>query len=241
GPRATVAMLNEYFSDMVDIIDQHDGILDKYIGDAIMALFGVPFSGPRDERNAVNAANGMMRALNTLNERRVRAGQEPLMHGIGVNTGEAVAGNIGSPKRMDYTAIGDAVNLTARIESATKYYGTPVLLSGLTLERIGNPVHMREVDRIRVKGKTEPVTLYESFDWRAETLSDETMRAYEYQRDGLERYRAQAWRESFELFTQASRLTPTDALSPLYLERIRHYESHAPGDDWDGVWTMQNK
>ena len=100
GPRATVAMLNEYFSDMVDIIDQHDGILDKYIGDAIMALFGVPFSGPSDARNAVNAANGTMRALDALNERRIRAGQKPLVHGIGVNTGEAVAGSIGSPKRM---------------------------------------------------------------------------------------------------------------------------------------------
>lgn len=241
GPRATVAMLNEYFSDMVDIIDQHDGILDKYIGDAIMALFGVPFSGPSDARNAVNAANGMMRALDALNERRIRAGQKPLVHGIGVNTGEAVAGSIGSPKRMDYTAIGDAVNLTARIESATKYYGTPVLLSDLTLREIDDAGYVREIDRIRVKGKAEPVTLYESFDWRVGTLSYETARAYELQRDGLERYRAQAWSESSELFTQASRLAPTDAVSPLYLERIRHYQSHAPGDDWDGVWTMQNK
>ncbi len=163
GPRATVSMLNEYFAYMVDIIDQHDGILDKYIGDAIMALFGVPFTGARDERNALNAANGMMRALQTLNERRVKAGQEPLMHGIGVTTGEAIAGSIGSPKRMDYTVIGDAVNLTARVESVTTYYGTPILVSDLTLRRLADVEHVREVDRIRVKGKTEAVTLYESY------------------------------------------------------------------------------
>ena len=241
GPRATVTMLNEYFTEMVDILDRHDGILDKYIGDAIMALFGVPFSGANDERNAVDAANGMMHALEQLNLRRRALGQAPLMHGIGVNTGDAVAGSIGSPKRMDYTVIGDAVNLTARIESTTKNYGTPILISDATLNCLPSKEHFREVDKLRVKGKTEPVTLYESYAWRAHRISADEQAAYALQLEGLEQFRAQSWRAADASFRRSKKLLPDDKVPDLYLDRIAHYQLHPPGDDWDGVWTMQSK
>lgn len=241
GPRATVTMLNEYFTDMVDIVDARGGILDKYIGDAIMALFGVPFAGEHDAANAVNAANEMMLALEQLNERRERAGQPSLMHGIGVNTGEAVAGNIGSPRRMDYTVIGDAVNLTARIESTTKFYGAPVLVSEMTLDAIDDRQHFREVDRIRVKGKTEPVTLYESYAWRALRLTDNERRAMDLQATALVSFRNQDWTAARRQFEQAASLNEADLVAGIYLERLTHYQTHAPGDDWDGVWTMRSK
>jgi adenylate cyclase len=241
GPRATVTMLNEYFSDMVDVLDANGGILDKYIGDAIMALFGVPFGGECDEANAVRAANEMMLALERLNTRRERAGQQPLHHGIGINTGEAIAGNIGSAKRMDYTVIGDSVNLTARIESVTKNYGTSVLVSDLTLARLDDQTLFREVDRIRVKGKTAPVTLYESFSWRADRIDAREQEAFEVQRDALQAFRAQSWSEARERFVQAATLQPDDKIPPLYLQRIDHYQSHNPGENWDGVWTMDSK
>ena len=124
GARATVSMLNEYLSLMVDIIEEHDGILDKFIGDAIMGLFGAPFPRPDDAINSVKTAQGMLKSLGKLNSIRVKRGEFPIEIGIGINTGEVVVGNIGSAKRMDYTVIGDAVNLAARLESATKQYSS---------------------------------------------------------------------------------------------------------------------
>lgn len=241
GPRATVAMLNEYFTDMVDIIDHRHGILDKYIGDAIMAAFGAPFESDADEQNAVDAANEMMLALAALNARRADAGKLVIEHGIGINTGEAVAGSIGSPKRMDYTVIGDAVNLTARLESATKYYGTPILVSEYTLDRVTDRENFREIDMLRVKGKAEPVRIFEAFGYRADKIGDDGRRAFDVQADGMAAFRRRDWQGARTLFERAASLLPDDKLAQLYLARIQHYTQTPPGDDWDGVWTMHSK
>ena len=140
-------MLNDYFSIMVDLISNNNGILNKYIGDAIMAVFGAPFPGPKDADNAVQTAVEMMRALRSFNEQRVHTGKLPVHIGIGVNTGEVVSGNIGSPKRMDYTVIGDGVNLAARLEGATKPYGTPILISESHQDHLQGTFMLREIDR----------------------------------------------------------------------------------------------
>ena len=145
GACETVLMLNEYFSEMVDIIFGHRGILDKYIGDAIMAVFGTPFTSPEDADNAVKVANDMMGTLRRFNQERSDRGQDMVHIGIGLNTGEVVAGNIGSPKRMDYTVIGDGVNLAARLEAATKYYGAAVIMSEFTVARIKSAGLIREL------------------------------------------------------------------------------------------------
>jgi adenylate cyclase len=139
GARETIVMLNEYFTDMVDIVFAHNGILDKYIGDMIMAVFGSVMAGDSDADDAVEVGNRMMTGLRLLNQRRVNAGREPIHIGVGVSTGNVVVGNIGSPKRLEYTVIGDRVNLAERLESANKYYGTSVLLCQYTAAKLKRP------------------------------------------------------------------------------------------------------
>ena len=240
GARETVSMLNEYFTDMIDVVFSHGGILDKYIGDAIMALFGTPFPGERDADNAVDTAMGMLSVLTGLNERRAAQGKPALDIGIGISTGELVAGNIGSPKRMDYTVIGDTVNLAARLESATKYYGVPVLLSEFTVQSLRTPRRLREIDLIRVKGRGQPVAVYECLgDADQQHLPCErTLASF---REGVSLYREEQWRAAMDAFRLALDASPADAPARLYLERCRHYLEHPPPPGWAGVWTMASK
>ena len=159
--KSVVSMLNEYFTEMVDVVIKEDGVVDKYIGDAIMAVFGAPVTKPDDALHAVRAAVGMRKALEALNEKLVKRGMAPIKTGIGIHTGEVVAGNIGSEKRMEYTVIGDAVNLASRLESATKELGAPILISDDTYELVKDHVEARAVKEITVKGREKPVMTYE--------------------------------------------------------------------------------
>lgn len=158
--QALVALLNEYFTEMVSIVIQEDGVVDKYIGDAIMAVFGAPVSKPGDAVRAVRAAVRMRKALSELNERLAARGISPLRTGIGVHTGEVVAGNIGSEQRMEYTVIGDPVNLASRLETATKELGVDVLISADTYELVKDTCVAEPLRSITVKGRLEPVMLY---------------------------------------------------------------------------------
>ncbi len=160
-PRATVAMLNEYFTEMVEVIFNRGGMLDKYLGDGLMAIFGAPVMGSSDAKNALLVATEMMRALGRLNEGRTEHGLEPIEIGIGLATGEVLAGSVGSLKRMAYTVIGDHVNLAARLESANKYYGTSVLVAGSTVEALGSQAGLRRLDLIQAKGISRPSWIYE--------------------------------------------------------------------------------
>ncbi len=159
--QALVGLLNEYFTDMVGIVMQEDGVVDKYIGDAIMAVFGAPVPKPNDAVNAVRAAVRMRHALRKLNERLSERGLAPLRTGIGIHTGEVVAGNIGSEARMEYTVIGDAVNLASRLESNTKDLGVSILISEDTYQLVKHKVVARQVKEITVKGRAQPVMTYE--------------------------------------------------------------------------------
>ena len=156
-----VALLNEYFTEMVAIVMQEGGVVDKYIGDAIMAVFGAPVPKPDDAVRAVRAAVRMRAALAQLNERLVERGKPEIHTGIGIHTGEVVAGNIGSDARMEYTVIGDAVNLASRLESATKELHADVVVSGDTLAQLNNRFVTREVREITVKGRQQAVKVHE--------------------------------------------------------------------------------
>jgi adenylate cyclase len=241
GPQETVKLLNEYFGQMVDILFEHGGILDKYIGDAIMAVFGAPFAAPEDADNAIKAAVGMLRSMRRFNEQRFGAGQEPIMMGIGVNTDDVLSGNIGSLKRMDYTVIGDGVNLASRLESANKSYGTQLLVSEFTVRDLREPHSLREVDRIRVKGKSQPVAVYEVLDHFGDGTPARDVSALDSFRAGLSEYRARSWRRAREAFEQTLRRNPHDGLSRLYIARCGYFAENPPAEDWDGVWVMKEK
>jgi adenylate cyclase len=239
GARETVAMLNEYFTEMVDVIFENGGILDKYIGDAIMALFGAPFAGPTDADNALATANQMLTKLAELNARRAGEGKPPLEVRLGINTGDVIVGNIGSSKRMEYTVVGDQVNLASRLEGANKFYGTNILLSEYTRARLTRPCLTREIDLIRVKGKDDPVAVHESVEHRCgEEKLEAMLDAYGW---GLSAYRARCWSEAEQAFGRAAELMPGDGPSMMYLSRCRQFAKSPPAPDWDGVWSLTAK
>ena len=241
GARETVSMLNDNFAVMVEILFENNGILDKFIGDAMMALFGAPFDGPHDADNAVIVANQMVTALHALNAERALGAKDPIDIGIGISTGEVVVGSIGSPKRMEYTVIGDSVNLASRLEGANKFYGTKILLSGATVNEMTVKMALREIDLMRVKGKDQPVSVFEALDYHTAESFPELAATLEAYTAGLASYRARDWRAAIDGFEAALAANQRDKPSELYLDRARHYLANPPDDNWDGVWVMTEK
>jgi adenylate cyclase len=241
GAQGTVALLNEYFSIMVDCIQREEGMLDKFIGDAIMAAFGIPIAHDDDEDRAVRAAVTMIRSLREWNSTRVAHGKKPVDMGIGLNTDVIVSGNIGSAKRMDYTMIGDGVNLAARLESACKQYSARILISENTYRKLHGTYRIREIDRVIVKGKTEPVAIYEVLDYHTEDSFPNLMEAVLYFKDGVGQYRNGNWPQAVSAFGEVLKLNPSDSLAQTYIERCEHMMVNPPSDDWKGVWVMETK
>ncbi|QJB55009.1 adenylate/guanylate cyclase domain-containing protein [Pseudodesulfovibrio sp. zrk46] len=241
GAHETVTMLNEYFTDMVDILFDYGGILDKYIGDAIMAVFGAPFPTGHDADNALHASVEMMRALAEFNRRQAADNKQILDIGIGLNTAEVVVGNIGSEKRMDYTVIGDGVNLASRLEGANKQYGSNILISEGTLKELQDEYVVRPADLLRVKGKTEPVAIFEVLDHHTEESFPNREQSLKIFHKGYDAYHKADFPGALQLFEECHTLNERDRLAALYIERCRHFIESPPGDDWDGVWIMTSK
>jgi adenylate cyclase len=241
GPHRTVEMLNEYFELMVDRISEQGGMLDKFIGDAIMAVFGLPLAGEDDEDRALRASIAMIRSVREWNGDRERRGDPAVDMGIGLNTDTVVAGNIGSPRRMDYTLIGDGVNLASRLEGACKQYSARILLSELTQERLKGVYRLREVDRVIVKGKTRPVSVYECLDYHDERSFPNLMEAVGAFGEGLARYRDRDFEKAVHWFEEALKANRGDRLSDLYVDRCLQLIAAPPPEDWDGVWIMAEK
>ena len=241
GPRETVAMLNEYFERMVDVVMSNGGVLDKFIGDAIMALFGVPFNGERDADNALKVANGMMVALHVLNGERAAGGKDRIDIGIGIATGSVIVGNIGSPKRMEYTVIGDSVNLASRLEGVTKTYGCKILISDMTRRELKGEHRLREIDLLRVKGKTKPIAIFEAMDHYSEESFLDIERAIARFSAGMQQYRTRQWTAAIECFMEVLALNPADKPSKVFIERAEHFNANPPAAEWDGMWTMTSK
>ena len=241
GPQATVSLLNEYFTLMVDCIQGEGGMLDKFIGDAIMAAFGMPLAKGDDEDRAVRAAIAMIKSLRNWNKERLDGGKKTIDMGIGLNTDSIVSGNIGSPKRMDYTMIGDGVNLAARLESACKQYSARILISENTLKKLRGTYSVREIDWVVVKGKTEPVGIYEVLDYYTEEEFPNLMEVLNYFKHGISHYRKGAWDKAIGAFKEAFLLNKNDVLSKTYIERCQHLKKNPPKDGWKGVWIMTSK
>jgi len=241
GAQGTVAMLNEYFTLMVDCIQREEGMLDKFIGDAIMAAFGIPVGHEDDADRAVRTSIAMIRALQAWNAQRAGEGKPPVDIGIGLNTDNVVSGNIGSKKRMDYTIIGDGVNLAARLESACKQYGARILISEFTYRALRGTYRTRELDIVVVQGKTKPVSIYEVLDFHTADTYPYLVEAMGLFRDGLDSYRKRQWMQAWELFTRVLSLNPNDKAALMYVERCDELAANPPPDDWDGTYVMRSK
>jgi len=241
GPQGTVMMLNEYFEIMVDCIQKEGGMLDKFIGDAIMAAFGIPLGHDDDEDRAVRASVAMIQRLAEWNVTRVNEGKKPIDIGIGLNSDEVVSGNIGSRKRMDFTIIGDGVNLAARLESACKQYAARILISEFTFRKLRGTYRTREVDLVVVKGKTKPVSIYEVLDYHTEATFPNLMDVVNQFRDGIAKYRNGEWDAAIAAFNGCLKHNPGDKLSAIYIKRCERLKAKPPVGEWNGVWVMEDK
>ena len=241
GAQGTVKLLNEYFTIMVDCITDEGGMLDKFIGDAMMCIFGTPVPHDDDPDRAVRAAIRMMTDLKTFNEKRASEGKMAIDHGMGINTDSIVSGNIGSPKRMDYTVIGDGVNLAARIESACKQYGAHILISEFTYKAVKATYRTRPVDYVIVKGKTEPVGVYEVLDFHDDDSYPNLVEALGLFNDGYRSWNIGKWDQAIKLFNSVLKINPNDKAAKLYIDRCNHMKKNPPKGTWDGVWVMTSK
>jgi adenylate cyclase len=241
GAQGTVGLLNEYFTLMVDCIQLEGGMLDKFIGDAIMAAFGIPMAHEDDADRAVRAAIAMINTLNKWNRQRISDGKLPVNIGIGLNTDTVVSGNIGSNKRMDFTIIGDGVNLASRLESACKQYGVKILASEFTIRKLQGTYRKREIDLVVVKGKTQPVSVYEILAYHTPESFPGIGEVLGLFKEGLAAYRARKWEAAIKTFGECLVINPNDKPSQLYIERAKILKKTPPPDDWRGVWIMDDK
>jgi len=241
GAQGTVALLNEYFTLMMDCIQREGGMLDKFIGDAIMAAFGIPVGHDDDADRAVRTAIAMIKDLGEWNRGRINEGKMPVDIGIGLNTDNVVSGNIGSKKQMNYTIIGDGVNLSARLESACKQYGAHILISEFTYKALKATYFSRELDLVVVKGKTKPVAIYEVLDYHTEESYPQMIDALRHFKSGLVKYRQQKWIDAKSEFGEVLVLNDHDKAATMYIGRCDHFLANPPGENWDGVWVMESK
>ncbi|MEA5497312.1 adenylate/guanylate cyclase domain-containing protein [Limnoraphis robusta Tam1] len=235
-----VALLNQYFETMVEAVFSHEGTLDKFIGDALMAVFGAPLPLRQNHAwMAVKSALDMRRRLKDFN--RSRPDEPQIKIGIGMSSGEVVSGNIGSQKRMDYTVIGDGVNLSSRLEQLTKTYGCDIILSEMTYQLCSDKIWVRELDKVRVKGKNQAVNIYELIDARSSQLNSETEHFLEHYHRGREAYLGRDFKQAIQHFETAQDIRKTDHVVQIYMMRSREYLENKPPEDWDGIQTMTTK
>jgi adenylate cyclase len=240
APRDLSAYVNEYLTSMSLVIrERHRGTLDKYIGDAIMAFWGAPVADPQHAKNAVLAALAMQREAGALNERFKARGWPTFRVGIGVNSGVMRVGDMGSKIRRAYTVMGDAVNIASRLEGVTKEYGADIII-GEGTRRLLTGFVLRELDRVRVKGKDEPVAIYAplGLEGQVEPARHDELMLWN---QALRLYRQQDWDTAEQQLLNLRKIAPDSAAYELFIERIAHHRAHPPGADWDGAWTFETK
>jgi adenylate cyclase len=242
-PEALVAQLNEYLSRMTSEIFSNGGTLDKFIGDAIMAVWGNVRSlgTAQDAKSCARAALGMRRELSQLNQTWREQGRMGLGMGIGINHGEVIVGNIGSQDRMDPTVIGDAVNLASRLEGLTRIYGVDMLVGASVAELVRDEVYLRSVARVQVKGKTKPVDVFTFVAARGDETDPELLKWLETYEEALEKFRARDFTDAKILFSRFLEFYPDDLLAKMYLQRALEYEQAPPDEAWEAIEVFQKK
>jgi adenylate cyclase len=240
GPQETQTLLNLFFDAMLPIVLEHEGTLDKLIGDAIMAFFGAPRPVTDHPKQAAHTALAILSRLKQLKQEQPQSGIRLLQLGIGLNTGPVTVGNLGSAHFMNYTVIGDTVNLASRLEGLNKAYGTAVIVNETTAERLGSEFVLRELDLVRVKGKLDAVRIFELVGFRSE-LDPRKSDLLSIFNVGLTQYRQKAWNEAGRSFAEALVLDPQDEPSRIYQDRVQQLLRHPPPDDWSPVITFASK
>ncbi|MBP8975310.1 MAG: CHASE2 domain-containing protein [Bacteroidetes bacterium] len=240
-PEQLVEFLNEYLDEMTRIILKYDGTLDKYEGDAIMAFWGAPL--PQDDHalRACMAAIEMQHRLAHLRLKWTKEHRPPIESRIGINTGVMIVGNMGGRDRFDYTVIGDSVNLASRLEGANKQYQSKIMISEFTYDHVRGKITARELDLIQVKGKSQPVKVFEALGPSPMEMTPQQKESLELYHEGLRLYRERKWDEAIAYMEQALTLDKTCYVAQLYIERAQLYKITPPPDDWNGVFIMTMK
>jgi adenylate cyclase len=236
-PTELVSFVNEYLSAMTDVIESNGGYVDKYIGDSVVAVFGAPVDDADHARNAALAALGCRARLDKLNQSSAAFRGLKVAQRIGLNSGEALVGNIGSHRRFNYSVMSDAVNVASRLEGANRYYGTTIIASESTVEQTGSSFAWRELDATRVKGRASPVKIFELVAVAGEETPEQREAAGSYA-EGLANWRARKFEAAAESFRRAA---GADKPSALFLERANVLASSPPGPDWEPVNTLEGK
>jgi adenylate cyclase len=229
-------MLNDFFTSVVDSTLAEQGILDKYLGDAALSVFGLPLEDKDHSKRAVASALRMKGGLDALNAKQRRLGRPALRIGITITTGEVLSGNIGSVKRLEYTVVGDCVKFVQSICQASKDYGVLILIDEATYKQVKDVYHTREIDRLNF-AKLKNTPIYEVIDYSKEEMATEIIEAHEAYSQGLEQYRRMNWQNAMQNFIKAIQITD-DEPSKHLIERIRAIMTKqvAIRSDWDGSW-----
>jgi adenylate cyclase len=238
SPEKLVTLLNEYLTPMTQIVFDERGTLDKYIGDAVMAIYNAPVDLPMHPKRACTTALQMIAILPELNTGWQKRGFPPINIGIGINTGEAVVGNMGADIRFDYTAIGDTVNLSARLEGMTKLYGVKIIISEHTYRDTKEDFVFRDLDLVRVKGKTKPVAILELIDFKGAGTENSLALPF---KEALINFRKGKFKTARRGFEDILKTFPDDGPCKLYIDRCDDYIASPPPADWDGVFTATTK
>ncbi len=235
-----VEILNTYLSRMVTIIFNNEGTLDKFIGDAIVAFWGAPVKIQDHHYRAVIAGLQMNEALADYNLENLDRGFPQLRIGMGIHTGEVILGNIGSEKKLDYTVIGDSVNLASRLESLTKTYSTPIIISQNTYDHVKDEIFCRMADYIKVKGKDRPIRIYEAIG-EVGWVDEETVMITQLTEMGFKHYLERRFSDAINTYESILDISPEDSLSKIFINRCRDYQQNEPPEDWDGCYVYKEK
>jgi adenylate cyclase len=241
APEELMLHLSEYFDELTQILSEHKGTVDKYIGDGILAFWGAPVPDDNHALHACNAALICQAKLKDLNRKWASAGKSPLATRIGISSGETVVGNVGSSERINYTVMGDNVNLASRLEGVNKLYGTHIIVSRATYEAAADKFWFRPLDIVAVKGRSGGTTIYELIMKKGEEDTDQVAELCVEFAKGFETYLARDWEASIKIFQNLTSKFPHDIPADLYLTRCRHYLSNPPEADWQGIAYLESK
>ena len=241
GPEKTVSLLNEYLTEMTNVILANKGTLDKYIGDAIMAFWNAPLVDDDHAFNACVTTLEMQRKLLSLHPSWSAQGRPLIFQRVGLNTGTAIVGNVGSQTKFNYTLVGDPVNLASRLEGANKEYGTRIGISEMTYNKCSDRIITRELDQIVVVGKTEPIKYYELIGLVGEKISDDILRFKEIFEKGIHNYKNRNFKNAISDFENSLTIKEKDKGAKLYIERCNLFLENPPPEDWNGAFKMTKK